>query len=453
MYICITFISIYLFLPGYIMSSRASKPKPIEVSEPTDEWIWGNNRGGGGAPLKDVGGTPVANLRSVMKGNAQVDYSPTRSPIKNTPTRRRAAHSPDVEEEDRDRRPRRRNHSQDRDRDRSPDRDRDNRDNRDRRGHSPPPDLVRGLEGHYGGGEQGGQGGHRPPNGIRDMHGNDPAKEQKAKRDLEYQAQLQAQIDEKKHLKEKEKRKDDAIKRVELDEFMSQQKGSFRNKNKVIEQNFDHGSSPDKSRGGKGKRVSYGEDQDSVGSERDRDRDRGGNQQPHGGGARRRKDRGDSGSEDGYSGGGRQARGGQAGKQRSPRRGHGSASRYEDDCLSDDQDERSDGQSPPRNDRDRAKPNDRAAPRAQRPSGGRAESRDEYVTQGAYDELAGMYADMKAEHAALREELFIQNDLIKVCRCRCRCICATYHCLILITIMDYGLLIMDYDVLILINLC
>jgi hypothetical protein len=159
--------------------SRALRPKPVEVVEQEDNWIWGNNRGGGGAPLKDVGGTPVANLRSVMKGNAQVDYSPTRSPVKKNNdggSRRRSAHSPDEEDESRDRRPRRRNHS--RDRDSSPDnyRDRDRDRDRDRGGGSPP-DLVRGLENHY---EQA-QSGVRPPRGIRDMHGDGPEKEQKAR--------------------------------------------------------------------------------------------------------------------------------------------------------------------------------------------------------------------------------------------------------------------------------
>lgn len=139
------------------MSSRALKPKPIEVAQ-EEAWIWGNNRGGGGAPLKDVGGTPVANLRSVIKGNARVDYSPTKSPIK--PNGRARAHSPDYEDDDYDRRPRRRDHG----RDRSPD-----------RGLARSPDLVRGLENHYD------QGGRNNPRGIKDMHGADPEKEARAR--------------------------------------------------------------------------------------------------------------------------------------------------------------------------------------------------------------------------------------------------------------------------------
>jgi hypothetical protein len=60
---------------------RALRPKPVEVVS-DEPWIWGNTRGGGGAPLKLADGTPVANLRDVMKGNVQPDHSPTRSPTK-----------------------------------------------------------------------------------------------------------------------------------------------------------------------------------------------------------------------------------------------------------------------------------------------------------------------------------------------------------------------------------
>jgi len=55
---------------------RASTP-------PTDDgWIWGNTRGGGGAPLKDPTGQTVADLRAVVRGEKEVDYSPA------SPTRR-----------------------------------------------------------------------------------------------------------------------------------------------------------------------------------------------------------------------------------------------------------------------------------------------------------------------------------------------------------------------------
>ena len=33
-----------------------------------ENWFWGNHRGGGGAPLKDTTGKPVANLKKVIAG-------------------------------------------------------------------------------------------------------------------------------------------------------------------------------------------------------------------------------------------------------------------------------------------------------------------------------------------------------------------------------------------------
>jgi hypothetical protein len=41
----------------------------------TDDWIWGNKRGGGGAPLVDQRGELVTNLRRVFKGDVEVGYS------------------------------------------------------------------------------------------------------------------------------------------------------------------------------------------------------------------------------------------------------------------------------------------------------------------------------------------------------------------------------------------
>ena len=53
------------------------------TTPPTDDgWIWGNTRGGGGAPLKDPTGQTVADLRAVVRGEKEVDYSPA------SPTRR-----------------------------------------------------------------------------------------------------------------------------------------------------------------------------------------------------------------------------------------------------------------------------------------------------------------------------------------------------------------------------
>lgn len=239
---------------------------------------------------------------------------------------------------------------------------------------------------------------------------------------MEYKAALEEQIAEKKRVKEVEKRKEDEIKRRELDEFMSNQKGSFRNK--PVEKHFteSHQSPP------KNKRVSYAEDQDIVGSERD-DYRRGGagtkrssrdvqDNDDRNGGRRRRSDR-DEDSDDQYRGdnGKPPRRGAPPHKRHSPpRRGRGNNS-YSDDNLSDGYDEEySDGRhTPPRikqrsvSDRTYDKGHD---DRDERRNGNR--HGDEYVTKTEYENLAALYDDLKMEHAALREELHIQNDLIKV---------------------------------------
>ena len=41
-------------------------------------WIWGNSRGGGGAPLKDSTGKPLANLKLVLAGDVEPDHSPSK---------------------------------------------------------------------------------------------------------------------------------------------------------------------------------------------------------------------------------------------------------------------------------------------------------------------------------------------------------------------------------------
>lgn len=51
--------------------------------EPEGEnWIWGNHRGGGGAPLKDAYGNSVANLKNVLKGETQIDHSPSKQSLR-----------------------------------------------------------------------------------------------------------------------------------------------------------------------------------------------------------------------------------------------------------------------------------------------------------------------------------------------------------------------------------
>ena len=145
------------------MSTRAIRPKPVDIST-EEEWIWGNNRGGGGAPLKDIGGTPVPNLRNVLKGNAEVDYSPSKSPIRHQGKH----HSRDLSPEEDDRRDIRHrrdhgHHRSGRSRDRSsPERSRVNS-----------PDQIRGLEDHYSAGK------HGNSRGIKNMHGDNPEKEQR----------------------------------------------------------------------------------------------------------------------------------------------------------------------------------------------------------------------------------------------------------------------------------
>jgi hypothetical protein len=54
---------------------RSSRNYPRE-EEPQEEWIWGNHRGGGGAPLKTVDGSNATNLRAVLRGSQQIDVSP-----------------------------------------------------------------------------------------------------------------------------------------------------------------------------------------------------------------------------------------------------------------------------------------------------------------------------------------------------------------------------------------
>jgi hypothetical protein len=56
---------------------RKKKSTFDESDLPTDNWIWGNNRGGGGAPLKDHEGNDVANLKKVLTGVIEVDHSPS----------------------------------------------------------------------------------------------------------------------------------------------------------------------------------------------------------------------------------------------------------------------------------------------------------------------------------------------------------------------------------------
>jgi hypothetical protein len=49
-----------------------------------DGWVWGNHRGGGGAPLKDYDGNNVTNLKKVLKGEVEIENaSPNSNPKRN----------------------------------------------------------------------------------------------------------------------------------------------------------------------------------------------------------------------------------------------------------------------------------------------------------------------------------------------------------------------------------
>lgn len=50
--------------------------EPTASSSSSDPWIWGNQRGGGGAPLRDMDGNHLANLKKVLHGEVDVDHSP-----------------------------------------------------------------------------------------------------------------------------------------------------------------------------------------------------------------------------------------------------------------------------------------------------------------------------------------------------------------------------------------
>lgn len=59
------------------MNRRKAKSSVDEdkLHEVDEQWFWGNVRGGGGAPLKDKQGNALANLKGVLNGAVEVDYS------------------------------------------------------------------------------------------------------------------------------------------------------------------------------------------------------------------------------------------------------------------------------------------------------------------------------------------------------------------------------------------
>lgn len=57
--------------------SRRRNQLQNEADSAPEEWIWGGGRGGGGAPLRDTSGNTITNLKKVIAGDIQVDFSPS----------------------------------------------------------------------------------------------------------------------------------------------------------------------------------------------------------------------------------------------------------------------------------------------------------------------------------------------------------------------------------------
>lgn len=72
---------------------RSTITDPDESSGGNDGWIWGNTRGGGGAPLRDAHGNTVTNLKPIVNSHDNSssknkrDYSPPpyESPMRKGP--------------------------------------------------------------------------------------------------------------------------------------------------------------------------------------------------------------------------------------------------------------------------------------------------------------------------------------------------------------------------------
>lgn len=224
------------------------------ASEADDGWIWGNSRGGGGAPLKDREGKSLTNLKLVLAGDVEADHSPSKSPGQGDRhdyddddyaprTSRRGDY--DAYDDDRDfggnRRRRRGGGGGGRqqrddyddydDRDMAPRRggggrrQRNNHDNRhdDDYDSSRRPrqqrerDSIPGLD-------VGGSGSPKKHmSSLRAMNTSEDAEERQAKvkKELTYQEELKRQIDEKKRTKEIEEHKEASLKQKELEEYLS----------------------------------------------------------------------------------------------------------------------------------------------------------------------------------------------------------------------------------------
>eukprot|EP01038_Epipyxis_sp_PR26KG_P008507 gene8507-11499_t len=176
-----------------------------------DSWIWGNHRGGGGAPLRDVQGNNVTNLKKVLKGTIEVDHSPPASIQKgkmiNKSNKFRLYDEEDDDSNDysykagRDRR----NISED-------NYDDENRDKYSRINTKQNKDLSYNSSPEK----------KKFMGALSDMNANSNAKQLdvKAKKELEYQNALKLQIEENRRKKDEEKRMQDEIKKREYDDYM-----------------------------------------------------------------------------------------------------------------------------------------------------------------------------------------------------------------------------------------
>ena len=233
------------------MSRNRQRGQLRDVAADVDDgWIWGNSRGGGGAPLKDAKGQALTNLKLVLTGDVEADHSPSKmggnkfqeyeddlSP-RGQPRRRR-----DEYEEDYGRRRRgggggERANSY-RDEDYEDDYEYDRRARRQsggggRRGGGrfDEYDVEEDFGRHGGGGRRvkesppvapGSGSPKKHMSSLREMiTSEDPVERQaRAKKELTYQDELKRQIDEKKHKKEMEEHKEAMLKQKELEEYLS----------------------------------------------------------------------------------------------------------------------------------------------------------------------------------------------------------------------------------------
>lgn len=205
----------------------------------TSGWMWDRYKGGGGgAPLKNISGGAVTNLRSVMRGSVEVHHS---SPSKarrdddsddgsndyrdgrrdhgvSKKHHKTSRNTSDYSDDENDRNSNSRSTEKRRNHDKDRDRDRDTQRNNKRGSNSPlerslTPEIKKLVSPNKGRGSA-----------LRDMNMSEsnPEREARARKDLEYQMALKDQIEEKRRNKEDEERKIEATKQKELEEYLNQ---------------------------------------------------------------------------------------------------------------------------------------------------------------------------------------------------------------------------------------